>query len=132
LTANEDGQPRRTSLWVSVAAGVAVVALLVVGYLAYAALACCDRAGPASSVAPSPVVGVIVDIDSAGLADVRGFSLRTSDQTVITFRLGVLENAIEFPPGHLAEHQATAEPIRVFFRAETDGLVVYRIEDASP
>ena len=46
--------------------------------------------------------------------------------------VGTLENGVEFPPGHLAEHLASSSPLRVFFRPEGDRLVVYRLEDASP
>ena len=44
--------------------------------------------------------------------------------------LGTLDNATEFPPGHLKEHQASADPVLVFFREENGKLVVYHIEDA--
>ncbi|HEY6058246.1 MAG TPA: hypothetical protein VIV06_09440 [Candidatus Limnocylindrales bacterium] len=73
----------------------------------------------------------MLSIDSAGLTDVHGFTLRTTDGIVITFAIGSLENGAQFPPGHLAEHQATAEPVRVYFRDDGGRLVVYRIEDAS-
>jgi hypothetical protein len=75
-------------------------------------------------------VGVLTSVDSAGLDAVKGFTLRTNAGATVTFELGVLENATEFPPGHLAEHLATSSPVRIFFRVEDDRLVVYRIEDA--
>lgn len=79
----------------------------------------------------SPVVGVIVAVDSAGLADVRSFTLRPSGAGwAFEFRLGELENGAEFPPGHLGEHLASSEPVRVWFRREGGDLVAYRIEDA--
>jgi hypothetical protein len=78
----------------------------------------------------SPVEGVLVDIDSAGLADVDGFTLRLGDGRTVAFRVGILENGDEFPVGHLAEHLATSAPVRVFFRTEGPDLVVYRVEDA--
>jgi hypothetical protein len=79
----------------------------------------------------SPVVGVLLTIDSKGLADVKGFTLRTGDGRELTFEIGTLENGADFPPGHLAEHLAGSIPVRVFFRADGDRLVVYRMEDAS-
>ncbi len=92
---------------------------------------------PANPTAPgtpavpdSPVTGVVISVDSAGLADVRGFALRTFDGVVVDLTIGRLENGAEFPPGHLAEHIATLDPVRVFFRNEGGRLVVYRIEDA--
>jgi hypothetical protein len=78
----------------------------------------------------SPLTGVLTDIDATGLSEVTGFTVRTNDGTEVRFRIGVLENGAEFPPGHLAEHLATSSPVRVYFRAEGADLVVYRLEDA--
>ena len=112
---------------------------LLVAILALAAclgLAACGRGAPASpsgaaSIAiSSPVVGRLTDIDAEGLTEVTGFRLRTDDGADVQFRLGVLENGVEFPPGHLAEHMATTTKVRVFFRDEAGERVVYRLEDA--
>lgn len=91
-----------------------------------------DAAGsPALAPVPeSPVAGIVVAIDSAGLSQVKGFTLRTNAGDTIAFTIGTLENGDEFPPGHLKEHQATVAPVLVFFRIEGDQPVVYRIEDA--
>ena len=87
---------------------------------------------PAASPVPvSPVVGVIVDIVSAGLDKVTAFTIRTDGGERLTFAIGVLENGAQFPPGHLSEHRATLEPVRVYFRVAGGTLVAYRIEDAS-
>ncbi len=86
-------------------------------------------------VAPpsSPVDGVVISVDATGLTDVHGFTLRPSDGGPnLAFILGPLENATQFAPGHLKEHQATGTPIRVFFNRSTGQLVVYRLEDAPP
>lgn len=89
------------------------------------------QAATAAPDAPaSPVTGIVVSVDSAGLADVRGFQLRTADGVVLDLAIGRLENGAEFPPGHLAEHAASSDPVRVYFREEAGTLVVYRIEDA--
>ena len=45
--------------------------------------------------------------------------------------LGDLENGTEFPPGHLVEHQATAQPVRVWYRTENGARVAVRLEDAT-
>jgi hypothetical protein len=82
--------------------------------------------------ATSPIDGVLTDIDSEGLTQVTGFTIRANDGRSITFKIGTLENGAEFPPGHLAEHLATSSPVRVYFRAEGPDLVVYRLEDAPP
>ena len=79
---------------------------------------------------PSPVVGVVVRVDSAGLGQVRGFDLRIENGSTVRLTLGVLENAAEFSPSHLAEHQASSEPVRAFYRLEAGVPVVYRLEDA--
>ena len=66
------------------------------------------------------VVGVIVGVDSAGLDKVNGFTLRTTDAGPARVRASAsLENGAQFPPGHLVEHQASAQPVRVWYR--TDG-----------
>lgn len=76
------------------------------------------------------VEGVIVAIDGSGLADVRGFTLRRPGGGTLDFRVGELENGNEFPPGHLAEHQATAEPVVVYYRMEGNERFAVRLEDA--
>lgn len=79
----------------------------------------------------SPVDGVVIAVDSSGLSDVRGFTLRPgSSPFSFGFVLGALENTADFSPSHLAEHQASSEPIRVWFRVEGGERVVYRLEDA--
>jgi hypothetical protein len=86
--------------------------------------------GSSQAAVASPVTGVLVHIDSAGLSAVSGFRLRLADGREVTFRIGTLENGDQFPPGHLAEHMASADPVRVYFRPDGSDLVVYRIEDA--
>ena len=112
---------------------VGVLVLVVVG----AATAACSpvqspTVAPVGSLPPSPVDGVVVHVDSAGLADVKGFDLRLPDGTVLAFTLGPLENGAQFAPGHLAEHQATGAPVRVSYRVVNGIPVVYRLEDAPP
>jgi hypothetical protein len=107
--------------------------LLVALILALGLAAC----GPAISQtqAPidqleSPIEGVITNVVSAGLDQVTEFTIRTADGTILRFRIGILENGAEFPPGHLTEHQATSDPIRVTFHLEDGELVATRLEDA--
>ena len=83
---------------------------------------------PAGTVA---VVGVVVSVDSGGLTDVRSFTLRAADGQLLTFGLTDLENGVEFPPGHLAEHQLTASPVRVWYRPGDDPPQAIRLEDAT-
>jgi hypothetical protein len=74
--------------------------------------------------------GLVVAVDSSGLTDVRGFSIRTNDGRTVAFRIGVLENGAEFPPGHLLEHAATGVKVVVTYRQENGELVAIRIDDA--
>jgi hypothetical protein len=105
-------------------------ALAAVALVAVALTGC----GPTPATAPaglqSPVDGVVISVDVVSLTDVRGFVLQPVGGAAIEFKLGVLENATSFSPSHLKEHQATSEPIRVWFRVENGDRVAYRIEDA--
>lgn len=83
-----------------------------------------------SSANASSVIGVIVGVESEGLDRVRGFSVRTQDGSTVAFSLGTLENGVAFPPGHLVEHQATAQLVRIWYVTEGDAKVAIRIEDA--
>ena len=77
------------------------------------------------------MVGVVVGVDSAGLARVRGFTLRTDTGESVAFVIGDLQNGAEFPPGHLVEHQSTAQRIRVSYRTEGATKVAVRLEDVT-
>jgi hypothetical protein len=110
-----------------------VVALVVL--VAVVGLATIILSAPPTGDAPpgtSSVEGVIVAVDSSSLSDVRSFDLRTSDGSVRRFGLAALENGTEFPPGHLVEHSATAEPVRVWYRTEGGLDLAIRLEDAGP
>jgi hypothetical protein len=116
---------------------LAIVAVLaVVGWFVFWSIAwtcACTPPRPTPDIA-SPVDGVVIAVDSAGLGDVRGFTLRPINGGGFSFEftLGALENPTEFPPSHLAEHQATSNPVRVWFRTENGVHLVYRLEDAPP
>ena len=55
---------------------------------------------------------------------------RTADGRTVDFRVGALENASSFPPGHLAEHKVTLIPVRVTYVEEAGEPVAVRLEDA--
>src|SRR5438874_2564787 len=99
---------RRTRTLFALALGVIVV-LTAGAALLLGGTSNPDPEGPAGA---QSVVGVIVGVDAVTLTNVRRFTLRTSDGATTAFDIGVLENGAEFPPGHLVEHQATAQPIR--------------------
>ena len=108
-----------------------VVALLVVVGLAGGAAYLLGATGTPNASPDLPsMTGVVVGVDSAGLDKVRGFTLRTTDGTTTEFTLGGLTNGVTFAPGHLAEHQATAQPIKVWYRVDGTTHVAVRIEDA--
>ncbi len=86
-----------------------------------------DPNAPAGTTA---VVGAVVAVAGQGLGDVRGFTLRMVGGDLLVFDLRALENGAEFPPGHLAEHQATAEAVRVWYREEGQDRLAIRLEDA--
>ena len=121
--------PRLGRLQVVALAALLIVPAVVAAMLAAPAFVCaCTPTAPPSI--ESPVEGIVIGVDSAGLGDVRGFSVRTSAGQTIPFALGPLENPADFPPGHLADHQATSSPVRVYFRDENGQHVAYRLEDA--
>ena len=75
------------------------------------------------------VDGIVVGVDSQGLGDVKGFRLRTADGRVLTFDLSADRNGAQFPPGHLTEHLATAQPVRVWYEGSGDQLKALWLED---
>lgn len=106
--------------------------LLVLVVASAGAVLLLNRTGsnPGGSANAPSVVGVIVGVQSEGLDRVRSFDLRTEDGATLAFRVGDLENGVTFPPGHLVEHQATAQPVRVWYETAREENVAIRIEDA--
>lgn len=98
--------------------------------LAAITVSACAPQPAATPDVQSPIDGVVIEVDAASLTDVREFTLRTTGGFAFGFELGPLENATEFSPSHLKEHQATSEPIRVWFRVDNGARIAYRIEDA--
>jgi len=120
-------QSRAFRLLPALAVLAGVIAIGILGFSPNAACACTPTTPPAPS---SPVDGVVIAVDSAGLGQVKAFVLRLPDASTLTLTLGTLENATAFSPGHLAEHMATSFPVRAFFRMENGVPTVYRLEDA--
>jgi hypothetical protein len=108
---------RRTAVvWVGLA--IAVVAL---GFVAVSAFGQAPR---------QTETGLVIAVDSSGLTDVRGFTIRTDDGRTVVFRIGALENGAHFAPGHLLEHRATGVKIVVTYRQVNGELVAIRLDDA--
>ncbi len=77
--------------------------------------------------------GVVVAVDAPTATDVRGFTLRTDDGQLLTFRIGRLELVGDaFPAAHLREHLRTLVPIVVAYRLESGERVAIRLADAPP
>jgi hypothetical protein len=122
------GRARRPLL---LALAVVVLAIGAVGIAAFAPGALCACSPTLPPLPPSPVVGVVTTVDSSSLGVVQHVTLRLTDGQTASLQIGVLENATEFPPGHLAEHQVSSEPVRAFYRLDAAGApIVYRLEDA--
>jgi hypothetical protein len=97
----------------------ALLIAVVVG-TAIAALLLSDPAELDLPPGTQSMTGVVVQVDgSGGLNNVNGFVLRQAGGELT-----------EFPPGHLAEHQATAAPIRVWFLVDGDENMALKLEDA--
>ncbi len=58
------------------------------------------------------------------------FTLRSDAGDILVFDLREMRDTATFPLGHLAEHQATAEPVLVSFRDEAGVLVATAVDDA--
>ena len=97
------------------------------------ATATAEATGTAEVPATAEATGVVVEVDTGGgLGDVSGFTLRVPGGELLTFSLRELENGVEFPPGHLVQHQADAFPVRVLYRMEGSERLAIRLEDAPP
>lgn len=133
MTVAERGARRRRPLVIALVVGVAALAIIGIFIATQLfAMRACACIQPTPELPASPVVGVVVAVDSAGLGQVSGFSLRVHGGWAFKLALGPLENAAEFSPSHLAEHLASSEPVRAFYRVEGGKALVYRLEDAPP
>jgi hypothetical protein len=73
--------------------------------------------------------GLVISVDSPSLGRVDGFQLRTDDGEILSFDTTAMEFRPEFPAAHVAEHQRTAEPLRVTYRRDGDRYIVVRLAD---
>ena len=108
---------RRTSV---VGIGLAVAALAL-GFVVVSAFGQAPR---------QTETGLVTAVDSSGLTNVRGFTIRTNDGRTVSFRMGALENGAQFAPSHLLEHRATGVKIVVTYRQENGAFVAVRLDDA--
>jgi hypothetical protein len=108
--------------------------VLAVAVLAAIGIGVAVVGGLGGSTRPNaPTVdGVVVGVDSTGLANVTSFRLRTDDGRTLEFGLRSLGDPVAFPPGHLAEHLANSVRVRVWYRDEGGRLEALWLEDATP
>ncbi|HEY8439766.1 MAG TPA: hypothetical protein VIK65_14235 [Candidatus Limnocylindrales bacterium] len=114
-TARAVSRPRLIAL---LAVVVAIVAVIVAAVTVFG--------GPGRRVE----TGVVVAVQATSLSSVEGFSIRTEDGRTVDFRVGTIEDATQFPPGHLAEHKVSFVPVRVTYVQQGGALVAVRLEDA--
>ncbi len=110
--------------------GIPILAIAAVLVTGTASCGCAPM--PSPSIPSSPVVGVVVRIDTPSLGVINEFDLLTPDGHTVTLGMGQLENALQFSPSHLATHMATGVPVRAFYRLRDGRPLVYRLEDAAP
>jgi hypothetical protein len=77
---------------------------------------------------PTEITGVVVEVDSRSLADVRSFEVSSGGDVYLVF----IDPAARysFPPSHLRAHLASAEPVRVGLERRDGRLYATSIEDA--
>ncbi len=74
------------------------------------------------------VTGVVVEIESSGLARVEQFTLQDEGR-----RVSILvddETEFAFAPSHLNEHRARGEPVAVEVEKRKGGLYAVSVDDA--
>jgi hypothetical protein len=118
-TGRATGRPGGASRLVILVATVALIVVLAVA-------ATTILGGPGRQVE----TGIVVAVEATSLSDVQGFSIRTADGRTVDFRVGTIEDATTFAPGHLAEHKVSLAPIRVTYVDEGGSHVAVRLEDA--
>lgn len=75
--------------------------------------------------------GVVLDVQGTSLTKIDSFTLRTADGQLLTFTANeVTFDQQSFPPQHLREHQALAQPVRVTYRVEDSRNVAIKLQDA--
>ena len=108
------------------AARLAILGAIVVAVVLLAVAATTILGRPGRQVE----TGVVTAVEATGLTSVQAFTIRTADGRTVEFRVGAIENASTFAPGHLAEHKVSLVPVRVTYTDEGGARVAVRIEDA--
>lgn len=88
-----------------------------------------QRPAPATQT----VRGVLLEVVSPSISQVQRFTLRTDDGRELTFFPASGFNAgaaHAMSPGHMRQHMAVAEPVRVTYRDDEGTLVALSATDA--
>lgn len=105
--------------------------LLVLCCAAIATAGCSDSPAPEAGddVPSNPVTGVVTDVQSEGIGNVRSFTLTTQGTS---YEFHIAEDVeYGFDLGHLQEHRTSAEPVIVEHEEREDGRrYALTIEDA--
>ena len=76
--------------------------------------------------------GLVTDVRSSSLVAIDGFQLRTADGRTLDFSTKDLPYRDDgFPPQHLREHQALAQPVTVTYRVTDGRNDVVKLQDAA-
>jgi flagellar basal body-associated protein FliL len=128
LTASEPAASASSEVAAPAANRRRLIVLLLVAVVVVAAVIAAATAlgGPGRKVE----TGIVVAVQATSLSNVQGFTIRTPDGRTVDFRMGRIENATQFAPGHLAEHKVSLQPVRVTYVDENGSLVAVRLEDA--
>jgi len=100
---------------------------------ALVAVGCTPGSTPLPSATPATVDGVVTRVEGTSPTEVSSFVLRTDEGRLLDFSVGRLDlSGDAFPAGHLREHLATAQPVRVTYVADGGTPLAIRLEDAPP
>jgi hypothetical protein len=93
-----------------------------------AALAACGDSGEPGANGASDITGVVTKVSSPELGQVESFEIRSRGRTTEIF----IDPAVtySFPPAHLSDHLASAEPVRVEVERRDGRLFARAMEDA--
>ena len=76
--------------------------------------------------------GLVTSVTSTSLVSIDGFQLRTQDGRTLDFSTKDLPYREDgFPPQHLREHQALAQPVTVTYRVTDGRNDVVKLQDAT-
>jgi hypothetical protein len=91
-------------------------------------------AAPPAAADTHTIRGVLLEVQSAGIQQVDGFTLRTDDGQELSFVAAPNFNAGAthvMTPGHMRQHMALADAVVVTYREQNGKLVALSATDAS-